>query len=750
MILLENLEDVPRILENSVRVNTHVQLREMGDAVMKMFMGFGATDPMVLATIFLGVAVVIIGFILGRRSGSCENTSEPKSDGKIQEPDNQKPVNTNDRNIASNKRTKNKKRREAQQEFTHSWVVGTLKGHTGSVLDINFSSDDKFLASCAEDCSLLPKETLKDNEGEVGNGSAKSSPSSSHSSKKSSKKDPTTNRKKNSSRVNKSMVIRSCSSSISSHSNSSSMESVSSIKDQAALSRRQKKNRRANRDQNQVDLNDYHRFPYNDNCIKPTIYNYPFQYTSMYSESFVSPLMIARGIQNQEIDSGIHNHVNAVFQKNNAAYRHNYDLYNRSHYNSVQYSKYRECLEYMSHSALISKLKSLTHPTNYLQCLGYLFKKDLNSSSVSFLHTPHCELIQFFYSYSEEDRKKFNYRQRKYLNVNAKIFIPSGLSYKPKSCSSISNSVESSDFESESSSDSEKNSESSESSTSHQMDSNEKVDPMLLILNYFEKFNKNKEDTGERECARCTKKFYINPLTEVYVVKEKCIYHCKSEMDLSPISNSKVRKCCQRPRDSMGCMEADFHVWTGTKPGVNGPFYEYMCAQPLKNSKNRQMFDVIALDCEMCITSQGFEPTRLTIVQLDGSIVYDQFIKPEHKIIDYNTHYSGIREGDLVHAKTLQKVHQDLKKLIHADTIIIGHGLENDLRKLKIYHETVLDTAFIYPHKLGFPNKKKLKILAETELNRTIQSAEHYAYEDAKAAMDLALNKVLEDVAKRK
>lgn len=50
----------------------------------------------------------------------------------------------------SNKRAKNKKRREAQQEFTHSWMVGALKGHTARVLDMNFSSNGKFLASCAE------------------------------------------------------------------------------------------------------------------------------------------------------------------------------------------------------------------------------------------------------------------------------------------------------------------------------------------------------------------------------------------------------------------------------------------------------------------------------------------------------------------------------------------------------------------------------------------------------------------------
>lgn len=47
------------------------------------------------------------------------------------------------------KRGKNKKRRGGQ-EFTHSWMVGALKAHTGTVLDMKFSSDGKFLASCAE------------------------------------------------------------------------------------------------------------------------------------------------------------------------------------------------------------------------------------------------------------------------------------------------------------------------------------------------------------------------------------------------------------------------------------------------------------------------------------------------------------------------------------------------------------------------------------------------------------------------
>ncbi|XP_043684621.1 transducin beta-like protein 2 isoform X7 [Vespula pensylvanica] len=58
-------------------------------------------------------------------------------------------------NSSITKRTKNKKRRETQQEFTHSWVVGTLKGHTGTIFNMSFSSNGKLLASCAEDAVFI-------------------------------------------------------------------------------------------------------------------------------------------------------------------------------------------------------------------------------------------------------------------------------------------------------------------------------------------------------------------------------------------------------------------------------------------------------------------------------------------------------------------------------------------------------------------------------------------------------------------
>lgn len=47
-------------------------------------------------------------------------------------------------------RVKSQKRREAQQAFQNSWLIGALKGHTGLILDMDLSQNGKYLASSAE------------------------------------------------------------------------------------------------------------------------------------------------------------------------------------------------------------------------------------------------------------------------------------------------------------------------------------------------------------------------------------------------------------------------------------------------------------------------------------------------------------------------------------------------------------------------------------------------------------------------
>lgn len=48
------------------------------------------------------------------------------------------------------KLTDNQRFRADKQAFSHSWLLTSFKGHTGEILDIDFSSNGKYLASCSE------------------------------------------------------------------------------------------------------------------------------------------------------------------------------------------------------------------------------------------------------------------------------------------------------------------------------------------------------------------------------------------------------------------------------------------------------------------------------------------------------------------------------------------------------------------------------------------------------------------------
>lgn len=245
---------------------------------------------------------------------------------------------------------------------------------------------------------------------------------------------------------------------------------------------------------------------------------------------------------------------------------------------------------------------------------------------------------------------------------------------------------------------------------------------------------------GRKTCCRCNRFFYMTEDYE-YVSKEKCRYHWGK---LSTSYSSFGFSCCGGIEDSEGCTTGELHVWSGMSVGFNGPFHDFV------HTKNRRAdfpIKAYALDCEMSFTRFGLDVTKVTVVALDGTLVYDAMVRPEADIIDYNTRFSGVSEGDLKVAgvKRLRDVQDDLLRFIFSDTILVGHGLENDLRALKIVHPTVIDTAIAYPHYNGLPFRRSLKQLALCFLKREIQtSAEgHSSFEDARAAMELILYKYM-------
>ncbi|KAJ8943296.1 hypothetical protein NQ318_017314 [Aromia moschata] len=252
-----------------------------------------------------------------------------------------------------------------------------------------------------------------------------------------------------------------------------------------------------------------------------------------------------------------------------------------------------------------------------------------------------------------------------------------------------------------------------------------------------------------RTCSRCGRPFLTDD--RGYVTQEKCCYHWGRAYPVAKsASGTELLEftCCQNKAGSRGCTYGKVHVWDGLVSGRNGPFRDFIRTVPSEKTPS-EGYGVYALDCEMCYTVRGLELTKVTVVAMDGRLVYESFVKPPREIVDYNTRFSGITAEDLSerrNTKTLRQVQVDLMRFISLNTILIGHGLENDLRALKIVHRHVVDTAKVFPHFKGLPFKRSLRSLASTFLRREIQRGSgtdgHNSYEDAYACMELMLRHV--------
>ncbi|KAJ8965112.1 hypothetical protein NQ314_004337 [Rhamnusium bicolor] len=252
-----------------------------------------------------------------------------------------------------------------------------------------------------------------------------------------------------------------------------------------------------------------------------------------------------------------------------------------------------------------------------------------------------------------------------------------------------------------------------------------------------------------KTCCRCSKGFYIT--NSEYLTLGKCYYHWgKLRTVIVPGELQQGHAeytCCKGKMGSSGCTQAILHVWSGISNGINGPYLDFVRTREKKIPTLDGNYEVYAIDCEMCFTIDGLELTKVTVVGIDGRLVYDSFVKPYNDIIDYNTRFSGITAKDLRlrgGAKRLCQVQKDLLSFININTILIGHGLENDLRALKIIHDHVVDTTMVFPHYHGLPYKRSLKNLASTILKRDIQCGDngHDSYEDACTCMELMLWRV--------
>lgn len=247
-------------------------------------------------------------------------------------------------------------------------------------------------------------------------------------------------------------------------------------------------------------------------------------------------------------------------------------------------------------------------------------------------------------------------------------------------------------------------------------------------------------DPIRKICCRCEKVYRVQEVNGDYVEQEVCQFHAGRYVNRK--YNGYIYTCCGATLKSKpGCAKHTGHVADCTEDyGLNG----FIKTNPIPPPSDGY-YGVYVIDCEMSYTTAGLELTKVTVLDQDFNVAYDSLVKPKYKILDYNTRFSGITEKDLMNVNTtLSDVQRYLLSIFNDQTILIGHGLDHDLLKLKIIHFNVIDTSVLFPHPRGLPFKRSLKTLAKEKLHRNIQDkvGGHDSKEDAVACLDLVLWKI--------
>ncbi|XP_015178087.1 PREDICTED: uncharacterized protein LOC107067262 isoform X2 [Polistes dominula] len=252
-------------------------------------------------------------------------------------------------------------------------------------------------------------------------------------------------------------------------------------------------------------------------------------------------------------------------------------------------------------------------------------------------------------------------------------------------------------------------------------------------------------DTIETRCSMCLKGFYLYRANGDLDKTEVCIHH-PGELIFHNRDKVKTWTCCKNRASVLGCKTETSHVWKSYKKNFTSSQIDYVRTKPSEVQSENRIYGIYGIDCEMVTTEKGLELARVSLVNIHGHVVYNEYVIPSCKVIDHNTRFSGITPDDLSKAtKTLKVVQQDLLGFIKAETILIGHALENDLKVLRMIHYTCIDTALLFKHPDDLPFRHSLRVLSKSYLNRIIQNGSHNSVEDTLSALDLVLYKLRTD-----
>ncbi|KAI1478726.1 ribonuclease H-like domain-containing protein [Daldinia eschscholtzii] len=214
---------------------------------------------------------------------------------------------------------------------------------------------------------------------------------------------------------------------------------------------------------------------------------------------------------------------------------------------------------------------------------------------------------------------------------------------------------------------------------------------------------------------------------------------------------NSLSSCCH----NQACLIAE-NYYTGIPTEKKWKHINIRCFLPtpakMKGVPRRK---ALVIDCEMVGVSGGrSELARICIVDLfTREVLVDSLVLPTEIVRDWRTKYSGITPAMMAQARANNTAlngwptaRAKLFELADANTILIGHSLNNDLHAIHVTHSRIVDSAILASeavfgkgNKLG--RKWSLKSLSEELLGIKIQSSKggHDCLEDTLASREIVL-----------
>ena len=142
------------------------------------------------------------------------------------------------------------------------------------------------------------------------------------------------------------------------------------------------------------------------------------------------------------------------------------------------------------------------------------------------------------------------------------------------------------------------------------------------------------------------------------------------------------------------------------------------------------------------------ECVSLTAVDvLTGDVLINSLVNPDAPITCWLERLTGVSPKDLHQARKQGKALKGFKgaraelfKHIDSKTILVGHALENDLKVLRIAHDSIVDTQIVADSAVQVKGQScGLKTLCRELVGQEIQKGVHSSIEDTMATREVLL-----------